>query len=94
MIDQFLIKKPIVTEKSAQLQSFSQYVFMVKAGASSAEIKKMIKNIYNVDPVKVNIINVKPRFGRYGRVRTETRGAYKKAIVTIKKGQTIDTVQN
>lgn len=92
MIDQFLIKKPIVTEKSALLGSFNQYVFMVKTGASSAEIKKMVKNIYAVDAVKINIINVKPRFGRYGRTRTETRHAYKKAIVTIKKGQTIDTV--
>ncbi len=94
MIDQFLIKKPIVTEKSTMLHSFNQYVFMVKAGASSAEIKKMVKTIYQVDPVRVNIINVKPRFGRYGRTKTETRAGFKKAIVTIKKGQTIDVIQH
>lgn len=86
----FIIKKPIVTEKSAALGNLGQYVFMVEKNASSNEVKKMVKNVYNVDPIRVNIINVKPRFGRYGRTRTETRPAYKKAIVSIKKGQTID----
>ncbi|HEY4523666.1 MAG TPA: 50S ribosomal protein L23 [Candidatus Paceibacterota bacterium] len=90
MINQFIIKKPIVTEKSASLGNLGQYVFMVEKNASSAEIKKMVKSVYHVNPVRVNIINVKPRFGRYGRIKTETRSAYKKAIVTIKKGQTID----
>lgn len=92
MLNSFLIKKPWVTEKAAMLSGLNQYVFLVTKDASSAEIKKMVKSLYKVDPLKVNIINMKPRYGRYGRIKTERRPAYKKAIVTIKKGQTIDII--
>lgn len=90
MTDLFLIKKPIVTEKSTDLNKMGKYVFLVKDKATSAEIKKLVKKIYGVDAVKVNVINVKPKFGVYGRVRTSKRKGYKKAVITVKTGQSID----
>jgi len=90
MLDSFLIKKPIVSEKASDLASLGQYVFMVKTGAKSAEIKKIIKKVYGVDVARVNIINIKAKIGRYGRIKTVKRSSYKKAIITLKKGQSID----
>jgi large subunit ribosomal protein L23 len=90
MSNHFLIKRPIITEKAAQAGILGKYTFMVDKDASSAEIKKILKRIYNVDAQRVNIINVKPRMGRYGRVPTVKKPGYKKAIVSLKSGQTLD----
>ena len=90
MLDQFLIKKPIITEKAALLSRENKYVFEVKQEASSAEIKKLLKHIYNVDALRVNVINAPEKIGRYGRAYMKKRHAYKKAIVTLKAGQTLD----
>ena len=87
---QFFIKKPHVTEKSSYLSSFGKYVFMVDQSATSNEVKKGLKKIYNIDVLKVNIINRKPKLGRYGQHKATKARGYKKAIVTVKKGQTID----
>jgi large subunit ribosomal protein L23 len=91
-MDPFLITRPHITEKAALLSESGKYVFVVQKHASSAEVKKALKQIYNVDAVKVNIVNIPAKRGRYGRIRTETKAGYKKAIVTLKKGQSMDII--
>ena len=79
MRDQFLVKKPWITEKSTHLGEIGKYVFLVKDNATKNEMKKMVKELYQVD--------AKSR--RYRGMRSEKPG-YKKAIVTLKAGQKID----
>ena len=67
-----------------------QYVFMVESDASKPEIKKAIKELYKVDAVSVNVVNRPPKTKRFRGVRRGGHGAYRKAIVTLKKGQKID----
>jgi len=86
---QEIILRPMITEKSAHLHSLSQYVFEVALRANKVEIAKAIKAMYGVNPIKVNIsITVGKTVQRNGRVRGNT-SAYKKAIVTLKKGESI-----
>ena len=89
MSDIFLIKKSWVTEKSTDLSKIGKYVFVVKAGATKPEIKKAVKEVYKVDAVSVNIINRPAKKKRLGQLKGKQSG-YKKAIVTLKAGQTID----
>lgn len=90
MSDLFLIKKPIVAEKATDLAKLGKYVFMVSRGATKPEIKKAIKEIYKVDPTSVNIVNHHPKQKRLGNLKGKQVG-YKKAIVTLKEGQKIET---
>ena len=89
MVNKFLIKHPLITEKSTSLSAIGKYVFLVEQKATSPEIKKSLKAIYNVDVVNVNIINTAPKPKRYGQ-RINYRSGYKKAMVTLKKGQKLD----
>ncbi len=89
MSDIFLIKKPLITEKSTTLSEVGKYVFMVKPEATKNEINKVVKELYRVDATSVNMINRPPKTKRFRNVRGTQKG-YKKAIVTLKKGQKID----
>lgn len=84
-----LIKKPHVTEKAARANEKSNaYTFIVHKNANKTEIAKAISYLYDVTPVKVTVVNVKPEMV----VRRGSRGvekAYKKAVVTLPKGQSI-----
>lgn len=83
------ILAPIVTEKSAALSGKNVLVFRVSSGATRVAVKQAMKEIYHVIPVKVNIVNVHSREKNFGRVPGKTRG-YKKAMVTLPPGKTID----
>jgi large subunit ribosomal protein L23 len=89
MSDIFIIKKPWITEKSTDLNKIGQYVFLVKKSATKPEVKKVVKEIYKVDVVAVNIVNRPAKAKHMGAVRG-TQPGYKKAIVTLKAGQKID----
>lgn len=84
-----LIKKPHVTEKAARANEKSNaYTFIVHKNANKTEIAKAIAILYGVTPVKVTVVNVKPEVvTKRGKVGTEK--AYKKAVVTLQKGQSI-----
>ncbi len=83
------IKHPIVTEKATILSEQNKTVFKVHEGANKTNIKKNIEKIFKVNVVKVSIINKKSKKKiRQGKMSTKT--GYKKAIVTLKKGQSID----
>ncbi|MDP3947352.1 MAG: 50S ribosomal protein L23 [bacterium] len=91
MTDLFLIKKPWVTEKAHVLSRMGKYVFIVKPEATKNEVRKALKKLYGVDAVKVDVINAQGRKSRFNR--TFTPGVkYKKAIVTLKTGQTLDII--
>ncbi len=89
MADAFLMKQPWTTEKATNLAVFGKYVFIVKKKATKQEIKKAVKEIYKVDAVTVNVVNRPPKSKRFGAVKGSQEG-YRKAIVTLKKGQKID----
>lgn len=84
-----IILSPVVTEKSTNLNAFNKMTFKVARDASKTLIKKSIEKLYKVEVIKVNTILSKPKLkvvrGKLGR-----KVGYKKAIVTIKEGQTID----
>ena len=84
-----VIKKPITTEKSTNLQQFNQYSFIVSKNSNSIEIKNAIEKIFKVKVNKVNtsILRGKGKTfkGQYG-FRKDT----KRAIVTLDEGNTID----
>lgn len=84
-----VLLRPIVTEKSMQLSEMGQYVFEVAPKANKIEIKKAVKAVYDVEPTDVAVMRIlgKPTRTRYGRGR---RKHWRKAIVTLKKGQSIE----
>ena len=83
------IKSPVITEKATGLSEQNKTVFKVHKKATKDIIKKNIEKIFKVNVVKVNIINKKSKTKiKQGRLSTKT--GYKKAIVTLKKGQSID----
>jgi len=87
-----LLIKPLITEKTRNLAiKENKYVFNVKKESNKKEIKKAIENLYKVEVINVNIINTKSKPKRLGRSLGKTKG-FKKAIVTIRKGQTIDVI--
>ncbi len=84
-----MIKNPVISEKSTAMSPDRKYVFLVDKKANAPEIKKLIKNIYKVDVVSTNVINIPPKPKRYGR-NFSMKAGYKKIIVTLKEGQKMD----
>ena len=85
-----IIQAPIITEQTMNLiDDFNRYTFKVAKDANKIEIKNAIEAIFEVNVVKVNTIVVKPKFKRMGQHEGYT-AAYKKAIVELEEGQTIE----
>ena len=84
-----IIKAPVVTEKSTNAGSLNQYVFKVDSKASKIEIKNAIEKIFKVNVIEIRTLNMKPKVKRVGRY-TGLSNRCKKAIVTLKSGQTIE----
>jgi large subunit ribosomal protein L23 len=88
-----VLRRPIVTEKSNYLNSdLHQYVFEVASDATKSMVKSAVEALFDVDVVRVNIVNVPARRTRRARSRRLLirRSAYKKAIVTLAPTDTID----
>ena len=83
------IISPNITEKSTILSEFNKVVFKVNKGASKNSIKKSIEKIFKVNVIKINTINLKGKT-KFVRNKKTVKPGYKKAIVTLKKGQSID----
>ena len=83
------ILSPIVTEKSTNLSEQNKIVFKVPNSSNKKIIKNSIEKIFKVNVTKVNIINklTRKKISRGRKVKVK---GYKKAIITLKKGQTID----
>ena len=83
------ILNPVVTEKATNLSEMNKVVFKVNSSANKRSVKKNIEKIFKVNVVKVNIINKQRRIKIARGKKAKVRG-YKKAIITLKKGQNID----
>ena len=84
-----VIIRPIITEKSMRENAEdNKIVFEVKKGANKTEVAQAIKEIYNIVPEKVNVLNVRPKTKRMGRYVGKT-SAMRKAIVKLPEGQDI-----
>ena len=83
------IRHPIITEKATILSEQNKTVFKVHSGADKRSIKKNIEKLFKVTVVKVNIINTKTK-KKIKQGKISTKPGYKKAIITLKKGQSID----
>ena len=80
---------PIVTEKSTNLSEQNKIVFKVNTKANKKNLKTNIEKIFKVNVIKVNIINKKTRIKTTRGKKVRVKG-FKKAIITLKKGQNID----
>ena len=84
-----------VTEKAANLSAnFNQYIFEVAPNSNRIEVARAVAKVFDVDVVKVNILNKKPKskVDRSRRGKAGTKGGHKKAIVTLKEGDKIELV--
>ena len=93
-----IILKPIITEKMTQMgEKLSRYGFIVDRKANKLEIKRAIKEIYGVDVLEINTMIIsgksKTKYSRTGFIAGRS-SSYKKAIVTLAKGETIDFYSN
>jgi len=82
-----ILRKPLITEKTAYLSSkLNQYAFEVRPDASRTQVKDAVEKAFDVKVVSVNIINVPAKMSRRGRSRRMTirKSAYKKAVVTLR----------
>lgn len=87
-----VLVKPMVTEKATNLSAVNQYVFMVDNNANKIEVAKAVFDVYGVKPLEVNIIKVKGKKVNRGRI-TGKRKDFKKAIVSLKKGDSISVYE-
>ncbi|MGB5988202.1 MAG: 50S ribosomal protein L23 [Marinifilaceae bacterium] len=93
-----IVLKPIVTEKMTALsEKFNRFGFVVSKEANKIEIKKAIELMYDVAVIDVNTMNYagksKSRYTKAGMINGKT-ASYKKAIVTLKDGDSIDFFSN
>ena len=83
------ILSPVVTEKSTNLSELNKITFKVPDGANKKNLKKNIEKIFKVNVTKINIINKQNRTKVTRGKKVKVPG-FKKAIITLKKGQSID----
>jgi large subunit ribosomal protein L23 len=93
-----IIIKPLVTEKMISLtDKLNRFGFVVRPDANKLEIKREVEALYNVTVVSVNTVKYagksKSRYTKAGLINGRTN-AYKKAIVALKEGDTIDFYSN
>lgn len=86
-----MIYRHWITEKSSRLSQEGAYTFVVEKSANKSEVKKFVERRYKVNVKSVHIVNAKAKQRRFGKSTGSVPG-FKKAIVTLQKGQKIDFV--
>ena len=84
-----LIISPQITEKSTALSEFNKVVFKVRKNVGKNAIKKIVEKIFKVNITKINTINIKGKT-KLVKGKKSYKPGFKKAILTLKKGQSID----
>lgn len=84
-----ILIEPWITEEATRISEFNKYIFKVTPVADKNKIKKSVEDLYGVQVVSVNIINIPRKKRIRGRV-TGWKSGYKKAIVTLKEGDKIE----
>ena len=87
-----ILIRPLITEKSTQLMEEGKYVFVVAKKANKIEIAKAVAKVFNAKVANVNTVNVSGKVKRMGRF-VGKRSDYKKAIVKLVPGETIEFFQ-
>ena len=89
-----VLKRPLITEKVNSLQENNrQYAFVVDKLANKIEIKKAVESRFEVEVLKVNTMNMRGKMKTMGRFRGR-KASWKKAVVTLKEGHTIEFFEN
>jgi large subunit ribosomal protein L23 len=84
-----VLRRPILTEKTGQQSDeLHRYTFRVDVRANKLQIKEAVEHAFNVKVLAVNVVNVRGKARRWGRIPGRTE-AWKKAVVTLLPGQTI-----
>ena len=83
-----ILRRPIITEKSTNLQEAGRYVFEVAPAATKHQIKRAVEEAFDVSVLDVNTMNVSGKKKRFGP-RAVAQPSWKKAIVTLAPGNTI-----
>ncbi|MCB9802498.1 50S ribosomal protein L23 [Candidatus Nomurabacteria bacterium] len=83
-----ILLRPVISEKATMANSENKYIFEVAIKANKVEVKKAIQEVYGIVPQAVNIINQSGKKVHFGRRAGRTKDV-KKAIVTLKKGDSI-----
>ena len=84
-----IIQKPMMTEKSTNLNQYNQYSFVVDINSNSFEVKQAIEKIFKVKVLKVNTAIIRGKLKSF-KGSTGYKNNFKKAIVTLAEGNTID----
>ncbi len=84
-----VLRRPLITEKSTQLQIQGKYAFEVADEANKPMVKQAIENAFKVKVTGVNVITMPGKTRRVGRRQIQTR-SWKKAIVTLQPGENIE----
>lgn len=84
-----IIKQPVVTEKTTKISENNQFVFKVQNTSSKLDIKKAVEKIFKVKVKSVNTIKIKGKTKVFKGTKGK-RNDYKKAIITLKSGETLD----
>ena len=85
-----IIKKPLMTEKSTNLNQYNQYTFIVSKDSYSNEIKKAIEKIFKVKVTKVNTSIMRGKLKSF-KGNSGYKNDFKKAVITLAEGNTIDS---
>ncbi|MBI5230319.1 MAG: 50S ribosomal protein L23 [Candidatus Magasanikbacteria bacterium] len=83
-----VLLRPLLTEKNTLHQTQNQYVFEVAKNTNKVEVKKAVESVFKVKVIKVRIVSMRGKVKQFGR-RSGTRKAWKKAMVTVGKGDHI-----
>jgi large subunit ribosomal protein L23 len=84
-----VLKRPVVTEKTTAQGELNQFTFQVDKRANKMQVKDAVETAFNVSVVAVHIVNIPPKRGHYGRTTVVKKPAWKKAVVTLAPGNTI-----
>lgn len=88
-----VLRRPLVTEKNAALQAIGKYAFDVDEVATKPQVKQAVEKAFKVSVTAVNVMKVPGKTRRIGRRQVKTQ-SWKKAIVTLKPGDTIELFEN
>ena len=83
-----ILRRPIITEKSTEMQDAGRYTFEVVPGANKYQIKQAVEEAFEVSVIRVNTMNMRGKRKRL-EPRVSFKPAWKKAVVTLKPGDTI-----
>ena len=81
--------EPWITEKTHSMMSSNKYVFKVARTATKSQVKNAVEGLYEVSVIKMAVVNISDKVKHFGR-KIGRQAGFKKAIVTLKKGDTIE----